>query len=202
MRKLALLALAFAFAAPCGAQSIQELFGVDPGPLIHEAYRQQAEYEARLARERAKRAKGDWLGEMTGSVLAPRQDQACVLAAVAERLGLAVPAGAPPAVYRASRTIIEDYQTYYYAEVGIQQTPKVIPTVYFQANNVIFIDDRSKSYASGRGVDDALAGQYALYLQHRVMGRDPGSAEAKAAAAGIEAWFHEAYTARKASACR
>jgi hypothetical protein len=202
MRKLVLLASAFLLAAPCRSQSIQELFGVDPGPLLQEAYRQKAEYEARLERERAKKAKGDWLGELTGSVVVPKQDQACMLVAVAKRLGVAVPAGSAPAVYRASRVILEDYQSYYYSEFGTKDTPRAVATLYCPSNNAIFIDDRSKSYGSGRGVDDALAGQYALYLQHRVMGRDPGSAEAKAAAAGIEAWFHEAYTAHKASACR
>jgi hypothetical protein len=202
MRKLAFLAFTFILAAPCRSQSIQELFGVDPGPLLQEAYRQKAEYEARLERERAKKAKGDWLGELMGSVVTPHQDQACMLAAVARHLGVAVPAGAAPAVYRASRVILEDYQSYYYSEFGTRQTPRVVATLYCPSNNAIFIDDHAKSYGKGRGVDDALAGQFALYLQHRVMGRAPGSAPAQAAAAEAEAWFHAAYTARKASACR
>ncbi|MBI5239873.1 MAG: hypothetical protein HY926_05335 [Elusimicrobia bacterium] len=202
MRKLALLVFALAMAVPCRTQSIQELFGADPGPLLQEAYRQQAEYEARLARERAKRAKGDWLGELTGAVLAPKQDERCVLAVVAARLGVALPAGEPPAVYRASRVILEDYQSYYYSEFGIQETPRAVATLYCPSNNVIFLDDSAKSYGPGRGVDGALAGQYALYLQHRVLGRAPGSAQAQAVAAEVAAWFQTAYTARKASACR
>ncbi|MCX5797781.1 MAG: hypothetical protein NTY77_20010 [Elusimicrobia bacterium] len=202
MKRLALLLLALAVTVPCRAQSIQELFGVDPGPLLQEAYRQQAEYEARQARERAQRAKGDWLGELTGSVLVPQQDQACMLAAVAKRLGVSVPAGEPPAVYRASRGILEDYQSYYYSEFGTQSTPRAIATLYCPSNNAIFIDDSAKSYGPGRGIDDALAGQYALYLQYRALGRAPGSAQAQAAAAEVEAWFHFAYTANKASACR
>ena len=202
MRKLVLLAFAFLLAAPCRSQSIQELFGVDPGPLLQEAYRQKAEYEARLERERAKKAKGDWLGELTGSVVVPKQDQACMLAAVAKRLGVAVPAGSAPAVYRASQVILEDYQSYYYSEFGTQDTPRAVATLYCPSSNAIFIDDSAKSTTSRRSVDDALAGQFALYLQHKALGRAPGSAEAKAAAAEVETWFHATYTSRKLSACR
>ena len=202
MKKLVLLAIALVFAVPCRAQSIQDLFGVNPGEMIQEAQRQQAEYEARLARERAQKAKGDWLGELTGSVVSPRQDERCLLAAVAGHLGLNIPAGEPPAVYRASRTLVEDYQSYYYAEIGTNENPRVVATAYFPSNNVIFIDDSAKSYGPSRSVDDALAGQFALYLQYRGLGRAPGSAEAAAAAAEAANWFHAAYTARKASACR
>ena len=201
-------ALLFVLALSCliptrlRAQSLEEMFGISPAELISESQRQQARYEAELAVRRVRKARVAALKEFVGLAQTSRQDVRCVVAAVSAHLGVAVPAGEPPAVYRASQTILEDYQSLYYAAVGAQDTPQAVKTGYFPGANVIFIEDASSAYGAGRSIDDALAGQVALYVQHRALGRNPSSAQARASAAEVERWFHAAYTVPKQTACR
>lgn len=196
MKNAFALILALLLAAPAGA--FEELFGYRAGDLIAEAHRQRAEYELRLARERASKARGSWLGELLGTIAVPRQKAECVFAAVARRLGADPAARRMPAVYYASRTILEDYLAYYYAERGIESGPDKISTSYFPRNNALFLDDSGKQYGGGRTIDDATAGQFALAVLSQ--GGQPPD-QASAAASETERWFNAAYTVPKKSAC-
>ncbi|MFA6028328.1 MAG: hypothetical protein WC969_00605 [Elusimicrobiota bacterium] len=201
MKKLFLIALALAFSAPARSQSIDEIFGVDPGQIIAEAQRQQAKYEAELEVRRAKKQRIAAVLEFINAVKTPKQDERCVLSAVVRHMNVGTPSGEAPDVYRASRTILEDYQTYYYAEISVQDTPKEIKTTYFPLSNIIFMEDAASAYDASKSIDDAIAGQFALYVQYRVLKRAPSSAEAQAAAAEVVSWFHATYTAQRA-VCR
>lgn len=204
--KRILLVLALTLLARPAAADFHALFdglGIPPGY----AEQQEAMRQFKLQQERDAKARGS-VGKQVGDVFlpsrVPSQKPLCVFQGVARLMGVEAAAeSAVPRVWFASRTLLEDYNEWIYSETHKWETPaaRKIETRYLPVNNVIFLDDENASYSSKRTIDDALAGQAALYYQRKA-GVDPASAEAKQRAAEIELQFNAQYTARKASACQ
>lgn len=188
-----LLALALSLTAAVPAAAFDDLFGLEPGyAQAQEAMRQYRLEQARQRRAQGPRTKP--IGDLLRPSRVPKQDAACVFAAVGRRAGVAAEAGVKaPEVFYASVTLLADFYSWYYSEFGpTAAAPRTITTVYLPRNHAVFMDDEGVSYSSARTIDDALAGQFALYFKGRGAAID---------AAETERWFNAEFTAKGRSSC-
>lgn len=128
----------------------------------------------------------------------PRYSEACILAAAASRMEVALREDIPPPRIRyESRTSISEFQDAVERQWGFR--PEVILNVYIPERNEIYIMDDASYYSRlGRFVDDSLAHEYAHFLQVRYRGvrldQDPDNLESEAVS--VQGWFRETYMLR------
>lgn len=188
------------FAVP--AFAFEGLFeGIDPAwAQAQEAMRQHKLEEARRKRAEGPRLKP--LGDLVKPHRVPKQDPSCVFEAVGARLGASTTGKQRPEVWYASRTLLHDFAAWQISEYGPSiPYPNTISTAYLPSNNVIFMDDEGVGYAAARTIDDALAGQFTLYFEHK-RGNPPDSAAAGKSKEAVERWFNSEYSAKGVSACK
>jgi hypothetical protein len=185
-------------------------FGIPPG--YAEAQEKMMEFNIEMARQRrASGPKTKFIGDIFNPSRVPGSEadggtaahRRCILQAVAGHLGVENPGtGISERTWYASVTLLYDFRGWYYDEYGINKgDPVRIYTVFMPKSGVIFMDDEGVSYDKTRTIDDALAGQYALYLRYEKMTQAPDSPESKASAAETEKWFNSTFTAAEKSPC-
>lgn len=146
----------------------------------------QASFDARAAQRKAAPA-------------ALRYDEACILRAVAGKMGVTLRPEVPvPPVFLGSRTPLVRFQDA--VEPQWNMRPEAFLNVYVIRNNEIYLNDDASLYAShGRALDDSLAHEFAHYIQVRYQGadfaRDDGDA-LESGAVAVQFWFRENYIAR------
>lgn len=132
--------------------------------------------------------------------LASRQD--CIMDAVESHMGIAqVREGTEfPDVLYASETDASRYRAAVKAQYP-SATPGDVASIYLSDFNVIYLADSASAYATGGSLDEALAGQYARFLDFTQRGvRDQAQMDADAKSAS--AWYAAQYPAGRSSCGR
>jgi len=129
--------------------------------------------------------------------------QNCVYDAVAARLGVDPfePNVAYPDVLFASDVNAGRFRAAYAAQFPGASVPDAVATAYLPSYNVIYVDDAASSYKNGATMDDALAGQYARFIDSSVRGISD-AAKISADAAAVSAWYRAQYPAGQSSCAR
>ncbi|MDE2141655.1 MAG: hypothetical protein KGJ84_04515 [Elusimicrobia bacterium] len=184
MKIIALLALALL--AP-SFSAAQDFFGLTSGDVA--AMIGQVQADQKLQRLRALGSEPSRLpsvGKALGftKTLSSRQD--CIFDAVEASMGVAQirPGTEFPDVLYASEVNADRYRAAVKAEFPSATPSEDVATIYLPGLNVIYVADASSAYAKGARIDEALAGQYARFLdwtQRDV--RDPARLDADDAAA-------------------
>ena len=191
MKITALLALFLLVCAPAFAEEFFGLTSSDIQAMIGQVQADQHLQRLRSLGHEPSRLPS--VGKALGftKTLASRQD--CIFTAVETHMGIAQvrPGTAFPDVLFASDVSAERYRT---AVKGQYPTlnPTDVATIYLPDYDVIYMADGSGAYANGATLDDALAGQYARFLdwtQRDV--RD--AARLDADAANASAWYRAQY---------
>jgi hypothetical protein len=200
MRKLALCAVLLACAAAASADGFMGFSESDiQGAVIQAQAQQKAEQL---------RALGYAPGALTGvskalgytARLTSAQD--CVYDAVAAHLGAdPFASGAVyPDVLFASDVNADLFRSAYAAQFPKAPAPAAVVNAFLPSYNVIYVDDAASSYKNGATMDDALAGEYARFIDNSVRGLTD-SARQDADAAAVSAWYRAQYPAGRSS-CR
>lgn len=198
MKLTALLAAALLLSAPAFAE---DFFGLSPEDV--QGMIGQARADAHLQRLKELGQAPSRLAPLSKALgypktLASRQD--CVMDAVEARMGIAQvrPDTEFPDVLYASETDPSRYQAAVKAQYPSAQ-PGEISSIYLSDFNVIYLADSASAYAKGGSLDEALAAQYARFLD--VTQRDVrDAARLDADAAAVSAWYAARYPAG-ASSC-
>jgi hypothetical protein len=142
------------------------------------------------------------LGKALGftKTLTSRQD--CIFNAVEARLGIAqvLPGTEFPDVLFAGDVDPDRYRAAVKAQYPASN-PAGVVSIYLPDYDVIYIADSAGAYAKGGSIDEALAGQYARFLDWTQRGvRDAAVMDADAAA--VMAWYRAQYPAGSSSCQR
>jgi hypothetical protein len=191
----------FALVLAVGSAAAQDFFGITPEVaqgMIAQAKAQE--------REEHLRALG-WapsnfpsVGKALGYTKSLASAQYCVYDAVAARLGADARLSVDfPDVLYASDVDVSRFQAAYKGQFPTASVPDSIQTVYMPNYNVIYVADAASAYKDGATMDDALAGQYARFIDSVVRGvSDQSRIDADAAA--VQTWYRAQYPAG-ASSC-
>lgn len=122
-----------------------------------------------------------------------RRDPNFVLALVAQRMRITLrPDIPPPAVMLESTTPLEQFQSAAEAQWGFR--PQAFVSVYFPAQNAIYLLDDARVYARyGGSPDDSLAHELAHFLQAKYLKDDFSTEWSEVEAMTIQRWFRARY---------
>lgn len=125
-----------------------------------------------------------------------RRDPSVVLALVAQRMRITLrPDIPPPAVMLESTTPLEQFQRAAEAQWGFR--PRAFVSVYFPAQNAIYLLDDARVYAHyGGSPDDSLAHELAHFLQAKYLKDDFSTEWSEVEAMTIQRWFRARYMER------
>ena len=196
--KLALAAVLLSLS--CAARA-DDFFGITPEEgqaLAAQAQAQQHEEKLRALGWEQNPIAG--VDHALGLRVKPSSPQNCIYDAVAGRLGANPSADVLyPDVLYAVDVDLSRYQAAYKAEFPGKPVPPSVRTVYMPGYDVIYLDDWAPDYTNGATIDDALAAQYARFIDGVVLGvDDPARVDSDAAA--VQSWYRAQFPAG-ASSC-
>jgi hypothetical protein len=118
----------------------------------------------------------------------------CILAAVANHMGVALRSDSPPpAVRYSSTTPLSEFRIAVQAVSRVR--PNAVCNTYLAGPNVIFLTDDPAYYQQGRTLDDSLAHEYTHFIQDRYGGgaaREDDDQKEKEAAR-VQFWFRDTF---------
>lgn len=195
-----LLAVALLASAPAHAQEFFGMTAEDAQAMIGQAMADQ--HLQRLKDLGQAPSALAPVGKALGftKTLTSRQD--CIFTAVEARMGIAQvrPGTEFPDVLYASEVDASRYRAAVKAQYP-SSSPSSAASIYLSDYNVIYLADSSSAYAKGGRIDEALAAQYARFIdwtQRDV--RDAARLDADAAA--VSAWYSARYPAGRSSCSR
>jgi hypothetical protein len=191
MKIIALLAFALLLSAPSHAEEFFGLTPEDAQAMIGQVKADQALQRLRELGHNPSRLPS--VGKALGftKTLTSRQD--CVFDAVMAHLGLPQvrPGTQWPDVLFASDVDAERYRAAVKGQFPAMN-PTDVATIYLPDYDVIYLADSSSAYSNGATIDDALAGQYARFIDYTQREiRDGARLDADAAEAS--AWYRAQY---------
>lgn len=198
MNKLSLLAAALLFAAPSFAQ---EFFGITPEDAQAMIGQAKADEHLQRLKELGQNPNNfSSVGKVLGFTKTLDSRQECVIDAVEARMGVSqLREGTQfPDILYASGVNFSLYRSAVKAQFPSSPAPRDFVSVYLPDYDAIYIADASSAYPAGTTVDDALAAQYARFLDRTQRGvSDPARVDADAAA--VQAWYRAQYPAGRSS---
>jgi hypothetical protein len=201
MKNIALLALALLVSAPSYAEDFFGITAEDAQAMIGQA--KADEHLQRLKALGQAPSRLPSVGKALGftKTLTSRQD--CIFNAVESRMRIAqVRSGTEfPDVLFASDVDSSRYQAAVKAQYPASNPTSDVASIYLSDDNVIYLADSSSAYAKGGSVDEALAGQYARFIDWTQLDvRDAARMDADAAA--VSAWYRAQYPVGSSSCSR
>ena len=199
MKTLLVLALALTAVTAASAQEFLGYTSEDIAAMIG-----QAKADEKLQRlKELGHSPSRWpsLGKAIGTTrtLSSRQD--CIIDAVIAKMGVTIhPDTEWPTVLPASDTDFAKYQAAVRAQYPSKKAD-AFETIYLPDYEVIYLQDAAGAYKGGATMDDALAGEYARFIDVTQKGiRDRATLDADAAA--VRAWYRAAYPSGTTSCAR
>ncbi|MBI3565666.1 MAG: hypothetical protein HY079_10760 [Elusimicrobia bacterium] len=199
MRNLLVLSLAL---LACSAASAQEFFGYTSEDISAMIGKAKADEKLQRLKELGHEpSRWPSIGKAIGTTRTLQSRQDCIIDAVTARMGVTIrPDTEWPTVLAASETDFAKYQAAVKAQYPAKKAD-AFETIYLSDYEVIYLQDSAGAYKGGATMDDALAGEYARFLDYTQKDvRDPAQLDADAAA--VRAWYRAAYPSGTTSCSR